>query len=95
MIGLAIAAAVMLTLSLAYVRTPFLSKPWRVVVRSRRRTHAIRVLLVRRFNCADGLSPENWLEVGAVSPDDPDFDEKLIALQFRANEIRRRMEAVS
>lgn len=95
MIALAITAAVMLALSLAYMRTPFLSKQWRVVVRSSSRSHAIRVCLVRRFNCVDGLSPQNWLVVGAVDPDDPEFDEKLIALQFKANEMRRRMEAIS
>jgi hypothetical protein len=94
-ITLAICGAVLLLLSLWYVRTPFLSKPWRVVVRSSQRNHTIRVLLVRRFNCADGLSPENWLVVGSVEPTDPDFDEKLIELQFKANEIRRRMESVA
>jgi hypothetical protein len=94
-IALGIAAGVVLVLWLGYIRTPFLSKPWRVVVRSSRKTHTIRVLLVRRFNCPDGLSPENWLVVGVVDPNDPNFDERLIELQFKANEMRRRMEAVA
>jgi hypothetical protein len=92
---LGILAVLLLCLSMAYVRTPFLSKRWRVVVRSGHRSHSMRVLLVRRFTFADGLSPESWFEVGSVSPSDPDFDEKLIELQFKANEIRRRMEAIS
>jgi hypothetical protein len=94
-IALGIAAGVVLVLWLGYIRTPILSKPWRVVVRASRVNNTVRVSLVRRFNRPNGLSPENWIVVGSVNPDDPDFDEKLIALQFKAHEIRRRIEMVA
>lgn len=100
----ALVALMPMVLRTAYRAMPRLSQDWRIVTTGNPdswrsgQTQAVVIWLVRRFRSVKAsyttIGNESRVRVGSVEVDDPDFDEHLAELRFKAEEMQRRLRAM-
>jgi hypothetical protein len=96
---------VLLLALVGYRNAPILSEDWRIVIGGNperwrhNEKNSVVVWLVRRFRFAqlqyDTIGNQHRMRVGDVALDDPDFDEHLVELRYKADDLRRRLRAVA